>query len=171
MSNDAGDGFECERAHLRSLTTISGTFKTARAFEKTIDTFYHGYSDRLSKPMRVLVREPADAVSRHCRLFAARRSRSDVAVHMRDRIEWQVVDHKVHDFMQLPELRENPDDGSPRQSALSRETVAAEEYAARASTAPEGALRDHFRFLANEELDHEAEPLKRCYKLAHRGGV
>lgn len=171
MSKQVREGFEQARVHLKSLTTIGEVLETAMAFEKAAETFYTGLVDKVSKPMRELVRELAEEETRHYRLFEELRRRPDVASHIRDCIERPRVDHKFSDYVHLPELGENPDDQALLQYALARETAAAEEYAELAATAPEGPIRDLFRFLANEELEHKAELEKRYYEMVHSGGV
>lgn len=171
MSRQVKDGFAEARDHLRALTTVGEILETAMAFEKAAETFYAGLVDKVSKPMRELVRELAEEETRHYQLFAELRGRPDVESHIRDRIARPAADHKFSDFVHLPELGDNPDDQALLQYALSRETAAAEEYGELAATAPEGPIRDLFRFLANEELEHKAELEKKYYELVHSGGV
>ncbi|MCB1503755.1 MAG: hypothetical protein KDJ47_02155 [Hyphomicrobiaceae bacterium] len=171
MSKAVREGFQQAREHLRSLTTVGEILETAMAFEKAAETFYSGLVDKVSKPMRELVRELAEEETRHFQLFADLRARPDVEAHVKDRIARPAADHKFSNYVHLPELGENPDDQSLLQYALARETAAAEEYAELASTAPEGPIRELFLFLANEELEHKAELEKRYYELVHSGGV
>ncbi len=46
-----------------------------------------------------------------------------------------------------------------------------EQYQSLAETAPDGALRDLFRFLAKEETEHKNELEKLYYEVVHSGGV
>lgn len=171
MSKQVKESFQQAREHLKSLTTVGEILDTAMAFEKAAETFYAGLVDKVSKPMRDLVRELAEEEAQHYKLFKELRDRPDVESHIRDRITRPAADHKFSNYVHLPELGENPDDQSLLQYALARETAAAEEYGELAQTAPEGAIRDLFLFLANEELEHKAELEKRYYALVHRGGV
>lgn len=171
MSKEVREGFSTAREHLRSLTTVGEILETAMAFEKAAETFYASLVDKVSKPMRELVRELAEEETRHYQLFEALRRRPDVEAHIKDRIERPAADHKFSDYIHLPELGDRPDDQALLQYALGREAAAAEEYAELAATAPEGPIRDLFRFLANEELEHKAELEKRYYELVHSGSV
>ena len=57
------------------------------------------------------------------------------------------------------------------QYALLRETAALEQYTELAQTAPDGALKTAFAFLANEEAQHKEELEKIYYQVVHSGGV
>jgi rubrerythrin len=171
MSKEVRDRFNDARLHLKSLTTVGEILETAMAFEKAAETFYAGLVDKVSKPMRDLVRELAEEETRHYQLFDELRKKPDVEAHIRDCIERPAVDHRFSDFVHLPELGEHPDDQALLQYALARESVAAEEYGALAESAPEGPIRDLFVFLAKEELQHKAELEKKYYEIVHSGGV
>jgi rubrerythrin len=171
MSKEVREGFQSARERLRQMTTVGEILETAMAFEKAAQTFYAALAKRVSKPMRQLVEELALEETRHYRLFEELKTRPDAHSHITDRIATPAANHKFSDYIHLPELGENPDDQSILQYAMGRESVAAEEYAELATTAPEGPIRDLFRFLANEELEHKAELEKLYYQVVHSGGV
>lgn len=46
-----------------------------------------------------------------------------------------------------------------------------EQYGKLADTAPDGPIKELFRFLADEETKHKQELEKVCYEVVHSGGV
>ncbi|EDN69682.1 conserved hypothetical protein [Beggiatoa sp. PS] len=80
-------------------------------------------------------------------------------------------DHRFSDYIQTPELKEPIDDQAILQFALGREQAAMDQYSALAEEAPQGPIKDLFRYLAHEELQHKKELEKRYYELVHSGGV
>ncbi|MCB1789628.1 MAG: rubrerythrin, partial [Gammaproteobacteria bacterium] len=87
------------------------------------------------------------------------------------RITTPVADHKFSDYIQLPDLGDNPDDQAVLQYALGREHAAMEQYRELAENADAGPIRDLFAFLADEETKHKAELEKLYYEIVHSGGV
>ena len=80
------------------------------------------------------------------------------------------TDSKFSDCLHLPELGEQPDDQEVLQFAMGREHTAMEHYSELAQSAPQGPIRDLFRYLANEETKHKIELEKLYYEIVHRGG-
>ena len=62
------------------------------------------------------------------------------------------------------------DDQAVLQYAMGREHVAMSHYGELAETAPPGAVKDLFAYLASEETRHKLELEKLYYETVHRGG-
>ncbi|PLX38997.1 MAG: rubrerythrin [Hyphomicrobiales bacterium] len=169
--SEHGEGHISGREKLQRAKTVEEILDTAMGFEKTAETFYAGLKDRVNKPIRELVVELAEEEAEHYELFARVRDHADTVAHLKDLIATPPNDHKFADYVMMPDLGENPDDQAILQYALAREHAAYEQYSALAETAPEGALRDLFQFLADEELRHKGELEKRYYEIVHSGGV
>jgi rubrerythrin len=69
--------------------------------------------------------------------------------------------------VQLPELGDLPDDQAILHYAMGREQAAMEQYQSLAADTPPGPVRDLFRFLAAQELEHKGELEKRYYVMTH----
>ncbi|MGB1111237.1 MAG: rubrerythrin, partial [Gammaproteobacteria bacterium] len=121
--------------------------------------------------IRYLVEELAQEEQQHFNLFKELSNKPEVESHIRDEVETPASDHRFSDQIHLPELGDNPDDQSILQFALGREHAAMEQYSALAESAPKGAIRDLFVFLANEETKHKQELEKVYYEVVHSGGV
>jgi len=156
---------------LRERKTIAEVLATAMSFEKTAQTFYTALIDKVSKPIRELVQELAEEEAEHYATFEAMKNNPEVQQHINDSIQAPASDHRFSDYIHLPELPEKPDDQSILQYALGREHAAMEQYQALAEEVPPGPLKDVFRFLAKEELEHKKELEKRYYETVHSGGV
>lgn len=156
---------------MRQQKTIAEILETAMTFEKTAQEFYTALIDRVSKPIRALVQELADEEAEHYGTFEAMLNNPEVQAHINDKIQTPANDHRFTDYIHLPELPEKPDDQSILQYALGREHAAMEQYQALAEEVSPGPLKDVFRFLAKEELEHKKELEKRYYEIVHSGGV
>jgi rubrerythrin len=159
------------RERLLRSTTIGEVLETAMSFERSARDFYAGLKDRVSKPLRELVSELAEEEARHYRLFEELRARPDVGERVADRIARPASDHRFSDYVHLPSLGDNPDDQAILQYAMGREHAAMEQYGALAGEVPAGPIRDLFRFLAQEELQHKQELEKRYYALVFPSAV
>jgi rubrerythrin len=162
-----GEGME----RLRSSKTIGEILETAKSFEKSARDFYAGLEGKVSKPIRELVHELAQEETRHYALFDELSKREDVHARIADVIATPANDHKFSDYVHLPDLGEHPDDQSILQYAMGREHAAMEHYAALAEEMPEGAIRDLFSYLSQEELTHKAELEKKYYALVYTTNV
>jgi rubrerythrin len=169
MSNKhpEGSGYHA----LKEQTTLKAVLDTASEFEKTAYEFYHALQTRVGKPLRPLVEELVKEEQRHYALFQELSLRPDVQQRIADQIKRPASDHRFSDYVQGPALSECPDDQAILQYAMGREQAAMEQYSALADEAPAGVLRDTFRFLAQEELEHKKELEKRYGELVHSGGV
>jgi rubrerythrin len=159
------------RERLLQQQSIGEILDTAMSFEKTARDFYSALVDKVSKPMRALVQELAEEEAGHYATFQALKEHPEVHAQLSARIQTPASDHRFSDYIQLPALPDELDDQAILQYALGREHAAMEQYQALAEQVPEGPLRDTFRFLAHEELEHKRELEKRYYALVHSGGV
>lgn len=169
MSNEhpEGSGYQA----LKGQSTIDDILKTAMSFEKTAYEFYDNLQTRVSNRLRPLIEELVDEEKRHYALFENLMQNANVQAHIEDKIKTPASDHKFSDYIHAPKLDDMPDDQSILQYAMGREQAAMEQYSALAEETPAGPIRDLFRFLANEELEHKQELEKRYYDLIHSGGV
>ncbi len=158
-------------ARLQGQQTLEDVLTTAMSFEKTARDFYAGLASRVAKPLRGLVQELASEEATHYQLFKDLRERADVQMHIQDAIQRPPSDHRFSDYIQTPDLGENPDDQAILLYALGREQAAMEQYAALAKETPPGPIAELFAYLAYEELEHKRELEKRYYEIVHSGGV
>ncbi len=149
--------------------TIDELLGTATVFEQRAFNFYTQLLDKVSKRLRPLVQELADEEQHHIKLFEDLRKNPDVQNHINDIIKTPPSDHRFSDYIQLPKLDDFPDDQSILQYAMGREQAAMEQYLNLAEKTPAGPIRDLFRFLATEELEHKKELEKQYYELIHNG--
>ena len=169
--SEHGEGHVSGRQKLEQAKTLEDILETAMGFEKTAQAFYAGLVDRVRKPIRQLVAELAEEEAGHYALFKGVRDHADTMAQLKEMIATPVNDHKFSDYVQMPDLGENPDDQAVLQYALGREDAAYQQYSELAGSTPEGPLRDLFQYLADEELRHKGELEKRYYELVHSGGV
>lgn len=162
---------EANKTKLRNVTTVGEIFEIATEFERTAHMFYTDLVPKVTKNIRYLVTDLAKEELGHIRLFSDLAKNPDVTAIMAEKIARPVSDGKFSDCIQLPEMGDSPDDQEVLQYALRRETAASEQYSELAETAPEGPLKDAFRFLANEEREHKAELEAIYYQLITAGGV
>ena len=168
---DHGEGHKSAHDKLAGAATLEEILDTAMSFEETAHDFYTRLMGEVGKPLRELVEELALEEAEHYRLFRDLRENPDLAGQLKEMVARPAEDHKFSDYVQKPDLGENPDDQAILQYALAREDAAARQYAALAETAPQGPIRDLFAALAKEELAHKAELEKRYYEIIHSGGV
>jgi len=162
---------EMNKAKLRGKTTVREIFDTATEFEKVAHRFYTDLTSKVSKDIRWLVEELAEEELEHVELFTNLAKHPDVQSVMTAEIARPVADGKFSDCVHTPDLGPNPDDQAVLQYALMRESAAMDQYTELSESAPAGALKDAFVFLANEETKHKAELEKIYYEVVHSGGV
>ncbi len=155
---------------LKSKTTLKEILDVAVSFEKTARDFYTAMIPKVSKNIRYIVEELAQEEQEHYDLFANLRDHENVQAQLDKRIKTPVDDHKFSDFVQLLDLGDKPDDQTILQYALAREDAAMKQYADLAKNAPEGILKDTFKFLALEEANHKLELEIKYYEIIHSGG-
>ena len=166
-----GEGHSKAYDRLVNMKSLEEILNTAISFERTARDFYSGLVSKVRKPLRELVQELADEEADHLAQFEAVRDHADTQSHLRDMIEAPVHDHKFSNYIQLPELGDNPDDQALLQYAMGREQAAYEQYSELSKSTPDGELKDLFAFLADEELRHKGDLEKRYYEIIHSGGV
>ncbi len=171
MTSQHGEGDPAAKERLARMKSLEEILNTAMAFEKTMQTFYEQLVGKVRKPLRELVAELAEEEKRHYELFEGVRDHPETEAHIRDRIAVPVNDHRFSDYVHMPALGDHPDDQAILQYAMGREQAAYEHYSDLAETAPEGPLKDLFRFLSDEELRHKGDLEKRYYEIIHSGGV
>lgn len=165
------EGHGAAYEHLKQLQSIEQILETAMSFEKTARDFYTALQDKVSKPLRELVKELAEEEQRHYDLFVELKSNPALQQIIDTRVATPTNDHRFSNYIHAPQLGNNPDDQSILQYALGREHAAMEQYAALAEEVPEGLLKTLFTFLAQEELEHKKELEKVYYQIVHSGGV
>jgi rubrerythrin len=156
---------------LKEKTTIAEILETATSFEQTAMNFYTKLKDNVSNNLRPLVQELANEEKCHFDLFSNLSRNQQFSDQVKELIETPPSDHRFSDYVQTPKLSEFPDDQAVLQYAIGREQAAMEQYSTLAEETPQGAIRDLFRYLAHEELEHKKELEKRYYELVHSGGV
>ncbi|MFK5985598.1 MAG: ferritin family protein [Pseudomonadota bacterium] len=156
---------------LRKQKTLQEILQVAISFEKTAYDFYTALIPKVSKNMRYLVEELAAEEQQHYDLFNGMHDDPEVLKQLQLKIDTPREDHKFSDYIHLPDLSDRLDDQSILQYALGREDAAMKQYQALADTAPDGALKSVFQFLAYEETQHKLELEKKYYEIVHSGGV
>ena len=167
QSTQEGDGYH----ELKNKTTIDEILETASAFEYTAFIFYTKLKGKVSKQLQPFVQTLADEEKRHFELFKYLTNYPQVVDYLKQKIETPPTDHCFSDYIQTPTLGQLHDDQSILQYALGREQVAMEQYITLAKETPAGPIRDLFRYLAYEELQHKQELEKRYYELVHKEEV
>lgn len=155
---------------LRGKTSLREILEVATHFEASARDFYTALIPKVSKRIRYLVEELAEEEQNHYRMFGALAQRADIAEQVSQEIQRTASDSQFSDCIHLPDLGDNPDDQAVLQYAMGREHAAMSHYGELATTAPEGPIRDLFRFLASEETKHKLELEKLYYETVHRGG-
>ena len=155
---------------IRSRKSLSEILAVATSFEKAARDFYTALIPRVSKQLRYLVEELAAEEQAHYELFTQLANRPDIESQVSLRIQTPVEDHRFSDYVQLPDLGENPDDQAILQYALGREDAAMKQYRALAASTEPGPIHDLFQYLANEETAHKRELEKLYYETVFRGG-
>lgn len=155
---------------IRSSKTLGEILEVATSFEKAARDFYMALIPRVSKNLRYLVEELAAEEQEHFELFTRLAGNPDIESQLRQRIQTPVEDHRFSDYVQLPDLGENPDDQAILQYALGREDAAMKQYHALAASTNAGPIHDLFEYLALEETAHKRELEKLYYETVFSGG-
>lgn len=155
---------------LKSKKSLGEIFDVALSFERTARDFYRELLPQVSKQIRYLVEELAQEEQRHLDLFSKMKDSQDLVIKIKQMIDIPVNDGAFSDAVHLPELGEKPDDQKVLQYAMWREHTAMEHYRALSKSTPQGAIRDLFTFLADEETRHKTELEKLYYELISHGG-
>jgi len=156
---------------LESLTTVEEVLETVAEFDREAHSFYTDLVPKVSKHIRYLVEDLAQAELEHIRMISDLVKSPDMRSHLKDAILRPEADRRFSDAIQAPELGDNPDDQAVLQYALAREQIAIEEYSELAANTPPGLLHEVFSFLANEESKHKSELEALYYEIVHSGGV
>ncbi len=162
---------EGSKDQLAGKTTLREILDTAIGFERTARDFYTDLAPRVSKRIRYLAEELATEEQRHFDLFNELAQRADLTAQIEEEIARPTTDSKFSDCLHIPKLGEEPDDQEVLQFAMGREHTAMQHYGELAESAPEGPIRELFRYLANEETKHKIELEKLYYEIVHSGGV
>jgi rubrerythrin len=169
MSDIEGESSGYER--IKSKKSLREILEVATTFEQSARDFYRDLVPRVSKNLRWLAEELAAEEQRHFDLLSRLARRQEIAEQLAVKVEVPASDGRFSDCIQVPDLGDAPDDQAVLQYALGREQAAMEQYRSLADSAPTGAARDLFVFLANEETKHKAELEKLYYETVHSGGV
>ena len=170
MSDDR-EGRSGAYARIRSKKTLQEILEVATSFEKAARDFYADLVPKVSKNLRYLVEELAQEEQQHFDLFSKLANNPDIETQIHDLVQTPVEDRRFSDYIQLPDLGDNPDDQSVLQYAMGREDAAMKQYRELAASTAPGPARDLFEYLANEETEHKRELEKTYYQLVHSGGV
>jgi len=169
--NDNREGHSEAYARIRSKKTLKEILEVATSFEKAARDFYAALIPKVSKNLRYLVEELAEEEQKHFDLFSKLAVNPDIEAQIHNRIQTPAEDHRFSDYIQLPELGDNPDDQTVLQYAMGREDAAMKQYRELAESTDPGPAHDLFEYLANEETEHKRELEKTYYELVHSGGV
>ncbi len=170
MSEDR-EGHSAAYERIRSKKTLKEILEVATSFEKAARDFYASLVPKVSKNLRYLVEELAQEEQNHFDLFSKLADNPEIEKQIHDRIQVPVEDHCFSDYIQLPDLGDNPDDQAVLQYAMGREDAAMKQYRELAGSTEPGPIHDLFEYLANEETEHKRELEKTYYELVHSGGV
>lgn len=155
---------------LQSKTTLQEILAVTTSFEKTARDFYAGLAPKVSKNIRYLVEELAEEEAEHYRLFSDLSRDPAIQDLIRQEIDTPVEDRKFSDYVQIPDLGENPDDQTVLQYALGREDAAMKQYHDLARQAAPGPIQELFEFLANEETKHKVALERIYYEIVYDAG-
>ena len=114
--------------------------------------------------------ELADEEKEHYELFTKLAKNPDIESQIHDKIQTPVEDRRFSDYIQLPELGDNPDDQAILQYAVGREDAAMKQYRELADSTEAGPIHDLFEYLSYEETMHKRELEKLYYETVHSGG-
>lgn len=143
--------------------TLHEILNTASQFELTAFTFYDALRDKMSAELQPLVEELIREEQSHLALFQDLTQHIDIQILMFCQIAVPLHYEEFSNYIHLPRLEDFPNDQTILHYALAREKIALAQYAELAAETPEGALRDLFSHLAQEELLHKRE-LERRYE-------
>ncbi len=164
------EGHSASYEKIKAKKTLGEILELATNFEQKAHEFYSALIPKVSKNIRYLVEELAAEEQEHFDLFSKLAKDPAIEEQMQEKIQTPVEDHKFSDYIQLPDLGENPDDQSILQYALGREDAAMKQYHALAQSTPPGPVQNLFQYLANEETQHKRELEKLYYEIVHSGG-
>ena len=140
-------------------------------FEQVAHDFYTDLLPKISKHVRYIVEELIAEEEAHIAQLNELAKRPDLVDILEEEVKDLTVDRKFYDGIHLPELGKKPDDQSILQYAMMREFIAMVQYSELAEKAPEGPVRDLFRFMASEEIKHKNDLEALYYEIIHSGGV
>ena len=169
--SDEQEGYSGAYERIRSKKTLKEILEVATSFEKAARDFYASLVPKVSKNLRYLVEELAEEEQHHFDLFSKLAENPDIEAQIHDSIQTPVEDNRFSDYIQLPDLGDNPDDQTVLQYAIGREDAAMKQYRELADSTEPGPAHDLFEFLANEETEHKRELEKTYYELVPSGGV
>lgn len=165
------EGHISGRQRLENSKTVKEILDVAISFEKTAWDFYSDLIPKVSKNIRWVVEELAEEEHEHFDQFTELSAHPDIEDQLGTMVPTPAADRKFSDAVHVPDLGESPDDQAILQYAMTREHAAMEQYGELADTAPDGPIKDLFRFLADEETKHKQELEKVYYEVVHSGGV
>ena len=168
--SEHGEGHSAAYERIRSKKTLGEILEVATSFEKAAFEFYTALIPKVSKNLRYLVEELASEEQGHYELFTRLAGNPDIESQIRDEIKTPAEDHRFSDFVQLPDLGDNPDDQAILQYALGREDAAMKQYRELADSTAPGPVHDLFEYLAKEETLHKQELEKQYYEIVYSGG-
>ncbi|HHH39383.1 MAG TPA: rubrerythrin [Sedimenticola sp.] len=168
--SEHGEGHSEAYERIRSKKSLAEILEVATSFEQKAWEFYSNLAPKVSKRIRYLVEELAEEEKGHYEMFSNLASNPDIVSRLREMVQTPVEDHRFSDFIQLPDLGEDPDDQAILQYALSREDAAMKQYRDLAEHTEPGAIHDLFEYLANEETKHKRELEAIYYQIVHSGG-
>ena len=164
------EGHSAGYEQIKSQKTLAEILEVATRFEQKAHEFYTALIPSVQKNIRYLVEELAAEEQQHYDLFRQLADDPALEEQIQALIRTPVEDHKFSDYIQLPDLGENPDDQAVLQYALGREDAAMKQYQSLAENTPSGPARQLFQYLANEETKHKRELEKLYYEIVHSGG-
>lgn len=163
--NEPREGHSASYERIRSKKTLAEILEVATSFEKAAYDFYTALIPRVSKNIRFLVEELAAEEQVHFELFSKLAGNPDIEAQVRQSVQTPVEDHRFSDFIQVPDLGDNPDDQTILQYALGREDAAMKHYRELAASTEPGPIHDLFEYLATEETKHKLELEKLYYQM------
>lgn len=164
------EGHSASYERIRSKKSLGEILEVATSFEQKAHEFYTALIPKVGKNMRWLVEELAVEEQEHFELFSNLAKNPDIEEQVKQQVQTPVEDRRFTDYIQLPDLGENPDDQAILQYAVGREDAAMKQYRELSDSTEPGAIHDLFEFLANEETKHKQELEKLYYELIHSGG-
>jgi rubrerythrin len=151
------DQREARLQPLLSSTTIDQALETAMAFEHSAHRLYISLAATLRAELRPLLEELAAEELEHYRLLSELARDEQCAALVSSKITAPTSTDRFATYVNLPRLPTDPLDDDILEYARDRERVAFEHYAHLAELAPDGPVRDLFRFLRDEERKHEQQ--------------
>ena len=156
-----GDGYQ----DLKTKASIGEILTTASSFEYNAFTFYTSLQEKVSEPLRSLVKELAKEEQNHYELFQGLSKHPHVQERIAELVKILPFTDRFNHYIQSPALHEFLDDQAVLQYAMGREQAALEQYSSLATEVIPGPIQDLFYYLAYEELQHKIELEKRYSEL------